>query len=224
VTAANRLTVVGEGVLIMRKRHLLFVVLVAGVISLSLGGGVGIAADKTCPLPVKVEVFATCGNTGTGPTPSGVPCLGYTGADGGAPYANLVGTFQSPDIAFFTATGGDWHPFNRNDFGARLSGCLEVRSTGLYTFTTTSDDGSQLYISDGGGQGVILAVNNGGPHPPATVTGPPVLLEEGCHTFEVQFFEGFGGPSGVDLILPAGVRYSCCCKGAVCEEDKKTKH
>src|SRR6185436_10614223 len=34
-----------------------------------------------------------------------------------------------------------------------------------------------------------------------------VTLNAGTHTFEVQFFECCGGPSGVDLTLPAGVIY-----------------
>ena len=35
----------------------------------------------------------------------------------------------------------------------------------------------------------------------------PVSLTAGVHTLEVQFFEDFGGTSGVDLPLPNGVSY-----------------
>ena len=62
-------------------------------------------------------------------------------------------------------------------------------------------DGSLLFI-DGS-----LVVNNGGPHSPGIASGS-AFLAAGNHPFEVQFFEDFGGPSGVDLYLPSGVTYT----------------
>lgn len=69
-----------------------------------------------------------------------------------------------------------------------------------YTFTLTSDDGSLLFI-DG-----IQIIDNGGGHPP-TPQSASVLLGAGSHPFEIQFFEAFGGASGVDLTLPQEVTY-----------------
>ena len=185
----------------MTKRQWLFVLLVTAVISFSLGGQ-GIAGDddkdRTCPLPIKVDVYTEC---------QGAPCSPST-TDGGAPYSSRFGTFRSSDISFATTTGLNWHPFNQGAFGADLSGCIEVKRTGMYNFTLTSDDGSMLWI-DGN-----LVVDNGDPHPPNTMSGS-TSLTAGVHSFEVQFFECCGGPSGVDLTLPQGVEYVCC-KG--CED------
>lgn len=123
---------------------------------------------------------------------------GYTG--GGAPYSGLVGSFTSADIMFATNTGYAWHPYGLGNFGADITGYLNVSVPFLYMFTLNSDDGSMLYI-DGN-----LVVNNGGAHSPRMWSGFAALTA-GIHTFEVQFFEDYGGPSGVDLYLPCGVRY-----------------
>jgi len=128
---------------------------------------------------------------------------GHTAVGGGAPFSGLVGSFQSPDIMFATNTGYSWHPFALPHFGAEMTGCLAVETTGTYTFTLDSDDGSMLYI-DGG-----LVVDNAGAHPPAVVSDSTALTA-GMHHFNVEFFEDFGGPSGVDLHLPDGVTYTDC--------------
>jgi PA14 domain len=119
---------------------------------------------------------------------------GYGTTGGGAPYSDLVGSFLSDDIEFATDTGYNWHPFGLSDFGARLTGCLIAGADGTYIFGLDSDDGSLLFI-DGS-----LVVDNGGAHPPQ-IAYDQVNLTAGIHPFEVQFYEDFGGPSGVDLIL-----------------------
>jgi len=119
---------------------------------------------------------------------------GHTTVGGGAPYSGLVGSFTSPDIMFATNTGYAWHPFGLNHFGAEITGCLAVVADGTYEFGLDSDDGSMLYI-DGS-----LVVDNGGPHSPMIVGGS-TFLTAGTHSFRVEFFEDFGGPSGVDLHL-----------------------
>jgi hypothetical protein len=128
---------------------------------------------------------------------------GHGTAGGGAPYSGLVGSFYSADIMFATNTGYAWHPYGLGDFGADITGCLYVSHPSMYTFSLNSDDGSMLYI-DGN-----LVVNNGGAHSPWIALGS-VALSAGIHSFEVQFYEDFGGPSGVDLYLPCGVRYHEC--------------
>lgn len=130
----------------------------------------------------------------------------YTGhfqTGGGAPFSGLVGSFTSTDVMFATDTGYAWHPFGLSDFGADISGCLNVAAEGTYLFTLDSDDGSMLYIDS------LLVVDNGGGHSPQMVTGS-AYLSDGLHSFRVEFFEDFGGPSGVDLWLPQGVGYSEC--------------
>lgn len=126
---------------------------------------------------------------------------GHSTAGGGAPYSGLVGSFMSTDIMFATNTGYAWHPFGLSAFGADMNGYLNVAANGSYTFSLNSDDGSMLYIDN------ALVVNNGGPHGPASASGS-ANLTAGLHSFEVQFFEDFGGPSGVDLALPSGVSYA----------------
>ncbi len=118
----------------------------------------------------------------------------------GAPFSGLVGSFTSPDIMFATNTGYNWHPFGLGSFGAQIKGILSVAGSDNYWFSLSSDDGSALYI-DGG-----LVVYNGGGHGPTMVTGG-APLSAGLHSFTVNFWEDFGGPSGVDLYLPNGVTY-----------------
>jgi hypothetical protein len=137
--------------------------------------------------PVNVAIFSEC---------QGLPCSSAT-VGSGAPYSGLVGTFQSRDIQFASRTGFDWRPLGQVTFGALMTGMLHVPTT---LFTLTSDDGSLLLIDDS------VVVNNGSPHPPMTESGSVTLLA-GTHSFEVQFFECCGPPSGVDLDLPRGVTF-----------------
>ena len=125
---------------------------------------------------------------------------GFNTSGGGAPYSGLAGSFYSTGVSFATDNGYSWHPFCLSEFGADITGSLSVASTGSYTFSLNSDDGSLLFI-DGS-----LVVTNGGPHTPQVASGSATLTA-GIHPFEVQFFECCGGPSGVNLILPAGVSY-----------------
>lgn len=140
----------------------------------------------------------------------------YSQSGGGAPYADLQTNFTASSVSFATDTGYNWHPVGPNDplgmpeFGADITGCLSVAAEGDYTFGLDSDDGSLLFI-DGN-----LVVDDGGVHPPGATTGT-VHLTAGSHSFEVQFFECCGGPSGVDLILPAGVTYGACGVSIVCD-------
>src|SRR5207247_264321 len=104
---------------------------------------------------------------------------GFTTTGGGAPYTDLVGSFGSSDVMFATDTGYSWHPFGLGEFGADITGYLNVASDGTYTFTLNSDDGSVLLID--GNQ----VVDDGGTHHPATATGDAVLTT-GRHCFEIQ--------------------------------------
>jgi hypothetical protein len=126
---------------------------------------------------------------------------GFGNAGGGAPYSGLVGSFTSPDIRFATDTGYAWHPFGMSSFGAKITGGLAIPADGLYVFALNSDDGSMLYIND------HLVIDNGGAHGPQLMFSAFIFLHAGCNPFRVEFYEDFGGPSGVDLHLPLGVGY-----------------
>jgi glucose/arabinose dehydrogenase len=76
---------------------------------------------------------------------------------------------------------------NRTDnFALRFTGYLQVPTDGRYTFYTSSDDGSKLYI--GGTQ----VVDNDGMHGPQERSGS-IFLQAGRHPIEVTFFEAAGG-------------------------------
>ncbi len=92
-------------------------------------------------------------------------------------------------------------------FGLLFSGYITVPDDGEYTFFTTSDDGSRLYI-DG-----KLIVNNDGDHGMTERSGK-VTLTKGDHAFHVTFYEiasGEGleirwqGPAFRKQLIPSGV-------------------
>jgi hypothetical protein len=73
-----------------------------------------------------------------------------------------------------------------DQFSLRFDGIIHVHEAGDYTFYTTSDDGSRLYLD---GQ---LVVDNGGLHGPEEKAGT-VRLAAGGHRLTVTFFEQGGG-------------------------------
>ena len=76
----------------------------------------------------------------------------------------------------------------KEKFALDFQGYLKIAQNGIYTFFTTSDDGSDLWI-DG-----IKVVDNGGPHGPVEVMGK-IALKKGFHTFRVRYFDGSGDNS-----------------------------
>jgi poly(3-hydroxybutyrate) depolymerase len=78
-------------------------------------------------------------------------------------------------------------PRNRADyFGFVFDGYIKIATAGTYTFYTTSDDGSKLYI---GGQQVV---NNDGLHGAVEKSGS-IYLKAGSHPIKVAYFERYGG-------------------------------
>jgi len=93
--------------------------------------------------------------------------------------------------AITTGTGAGFSlaPRSRNDnFAFRFTTTLTLASGGNYTFYTTSDDGSQLFVN--GAQ----VVNNDGLHGPQERSGS-INLPTGEHSLVVTFFERTGGES-----------------------------
>ncbi len=96
-----------------------------------------------------------------------------------------------------------------DNFGLVFTGSIDIKSSGAYTFYTTSDDGSKLYI-DG-----KQVVNNDGLHGPRENSGK-VTLSKGRHRIEVQFFERtegqilqvrYAGPGISKQNIPNGVLF-----------------
>jgi mono/diheme cytochrome c family protein len=116
------------------------------------------------------------------------------GGKGAPNYAYYQGHWDKlPDFARLKpvargiAAGFDLGVAARNDnFALKFDGVFKVDREAEYTFTLTSDDGSQLLI-DG-----KLVVNNDGIHPPTTKQGK-AKLSRGIHKVTVTFFQAGGG-------------------------------
>jgi hypothetical protein len=77
-------------------------------------------------------------------------------------------------------------PRNRStNFGFVFSGWIQIDNPGTYTFYTSSDDGSQLFIN---GQRIV---NNDGVHAMQERSGT-VQLSAGRHAIRVNYFQGTG--------------------------------
>lgn len=108
----------------------------------------------------------------------------------------MVTQLNTPSISNTTPY---WAGGPQNNYGAEFTGSVTVASTGTWTFYTSSDDGSALWV-DG-----TQVVNNDGLHGMAEQSGT-IALAAGSHTFMVRFFERGGnhgliaswqGPGGV---------------------------
>lgn len=70
-------------------------------------------------------------------------------------------------------------------YGIRFSGTITIPQTGVWTFSTNSDDGSDLWING------TRVVNNDGLHGATTQSGT-ITLAAGDYDFVVRFFENAG--------------------------------
>ena len=71
-------------------------------------------------------------------------------------------------------------------FGYLFEGLIRIPETGIWEFSTRSDDGSVLYIGD------RKVVDNDGSHAAVTATGR-VALEAGLHRYRLLYFEDYEG-------------------------------
>lgn len=103
-------------------------------------------------------------------------------------------------------------PGDTDSFSIRYSGFIEIATAGSYTFYTSSDDGSKLYING------TQVVNNDGNHGIQERSGI-LTLASGLHEIEVLFFENGGGesltvqyqgPSIAKQNIPFSILYSNC--------------
>ena len=101
-------------------------------------------------------------------------------------------------------------PRSRSDyFGFKFEGYVDIKTSGRYTFYTSSDDGSALYI-DG-----VRVVNNDGLHPVEERSGSKDL-SQGKHAIKVVFFEKtigekltvqYAGPGLSKRVIPDNVLF-----------------
>jgi hypothetical protein len=95
-------------------------------------------------------------------------------------------------------------------FAISFTGYLDIQKEGKYTFYTTSDDGSKLWIND------FPIVDNDGTHGMIEASGD-VLLRKGKYKIDVKYFEStigqglevsYQGPGIGKTEIPAPVLYS----------------
>lgn len=143
------------------------------------------------------------GNEGRRPFDLEVPETDAFSADGALRYQFFDGTPVAPTADAIPASGelasGAARDFdvqalalglrdNDDNFQVRYSGQINIETGGTYTFATTSDDGSKLYING------FEVVDNDGYHGPQTQTGS-VDLTAGVHDIQVLYFQGIFGQS-----------------------------
>ncbi|THV58874.1 hypothetical protein EZV76_11460 [Flagellimonas alvinocaridis] len=120
-----------------------------------------------------------------------------------------TGVFSSFDV---DALQNQEDPGDAESFSIRYSGYIQINTAGSYTFYTSSDDGSKLFI-DG-----TQVVDNDGLHGTQERSGS-ISLTAGLHDITVLFFENGGGetlnvqyqgPSISKQNVPFSILYSNC--------------
>ncbi len=141
-------------------------------------------AAHTPPSPVSAATF-----TRLTPLPAQKPANvtpGLTYSYYEASFQNVAGFSGQTPAATGAVPDFRLTPHTRDtDFGFKFEGYVDAPAQGLYTFGTTSDDGSTLAID---GQPVV---DNDGLHGAATSTGT-VALAPGRHRITVLYFQGGG--------------------------------
>lgn len=103
--------------------------------------------------------------------------------------AASTGYVSSIDVDTLSADHGTTgSAANRELYAVRWRGTIEIGpgESGSYTFSTTSDDGSKLFVNG------TEVVDNDGDHGTRTRSGS-IVLDEGTHDIEFNFYEAFGG-------------------------------
>jgi hypothetical protein len=171
-------------------------------------------ASKMCVLGGQQEAPVRAGN-GNGLSATFYSTKGGCGQADVDPTGTMIEKIVEPTINH-ASTGGQWTSaagtkLPRDRLGAKWEGFIKITQPGEYTFYTTSDDGSYLYV------GTKMVVNNGGCHGMVEKSGT-VTLKEGYHAVKFTFWENGGGAgmqarySGPDqltkAIIPQAVLFS----------------
>ena len=165
------------------------------------GGGETLVVEFEGPQSSR-QVFVPAGSGNTtnngNPAGTGVDYAYYEGNWNVLPDFNALVPLQTGNINTLSLA-----PATANDFfGFRFTFNIEIATAGQYTFHSSSDDGSQVWVN---GQ---MVVNNDGLHPMIEVAGTTTLAA-GTHQVVVNYFEKAGGQGlRVDVTNPTGVRQS----------------
>jgi hypothetical protein len=183
------------------------------------------------PTPTAIQQIVDSENAyretqGEAPLTSGLSCVvqaistgtylsssspGYTSAQAivltGPSYSYLLSTaIDQPNVSASAGNSlidAEIAPlFVANNYRIVCTGQLVITEDGYYEFSTSSDDGSLLYI-DG-----TLVVDNDGAHGIQTVSGTKLLQSAVTHTFQLYYAESAGGNIAMILnmngsVLPA---------------------
>ncbi|KAK9816871.1 hypothetical protein WJX72_006349 [[Myrmecia] bisecta] len=99
--------------------------------------------------------------------------------------------FNVPNINYgtpaATATTYFWANGYVNYFAVRFLGYIDIPAPGIYTFRTTSDDGSKAWVN-----GTLVVNNDHVTGSPVTVSNTSVVLTAGMQPFELQYFQRKG--------------------------------
>ena len=123
----------------------------------------------------------------------------YSGAWSTLPDFNTltpVATGNMPNVSIANA-------LSTVNYAYTWTGYINIPVTGSYTFQTSSDDGSKLYIDVPYSAAATATVNNDGLHATTTVSSSAMTLTAGVHTFVATFMQqGGGAVMGVNWMTP----------------------
>jgi large repetitive protein len=108
----------------------------------------------------------------------------YWGTWSVLPDFNTLSPVNTGFVSTFSLTPATANPLD--NFGFVFTGFLQVPTTGTYTFYTSSDDGSKLWVNN------VLVVNNDGAHGTQERSGT-ITLSAGYYPIRCEFFEAGGG-------------------------------
>lgn len=168
---------------------------------------------------ITAKAYTTTGATGTSIGLQSLNVLKLRVADNpsgtvaGVKYNHYLGSYNTVDLLDYatvaqsgTRTNFDLLPrLQDDDFAFTFTGYVNVPTDGVYTFYTTSDDGSMLWI----GSNIVVA--NDGYHGSEEKLGR-IGLKAGKHAIKVSYFEGGGdnvltvsyeGPSITKQAIPS---------------------
>jgi hypothetical protein len=131
------------------------------------------------------------------PTTGGAGCSAIPSSSGFKTVTTFgyVGQFNQPNAAGtagFAVLPAVFQPLYPTNFELVCTGFLVNTDYAYHTFSTSSDDGSLLYVNG------LLQVNNDGLHSIQTVNGAPFAMEPGLYSLQLNYFQG---PGNVALIV-----------------------
>ncbi|UQA59087.1 PA14 domain-containing protein [Polyangium aurulentum] len=143
----------------------------------------------------EIDIFGDTASSGG----MGVPTGAFRGTYfGDKTLTTQVLQRQDAAINFDWGTGGPANGIPSDNFSVRWEGDWNFATAGTYRFSTTSDDGSRIYVDNN------LVVNHWSDHGPTALTGD-VTLTAGNHRVKVEYYEATGGASAkVSWNLVAG--------------------